>query len=132
MSSATEKENKERYDIVVVPGEWTIQIIASIIGSSLIVTALTLAIPILNRPDISITVSECHLAPTTVSKFHRQTCTPNLTPHTHPHISTKYWIDFKNDGYSQANHVRLTMFYPNVTILNNSTDLQKRKYDNEE
>jgi hypothetical protein len=126
MKNSTEKENKERYDIVVVSGEWAIQIIASIIGSSLIVTALTLAIPILNRPVISITVSEshlssCHLASITVSKSHRQTCTQNLTPHTYPHISTKYLIDFKNDGYSQANHVRLTMFYPNVSILNNST-----------
>jgi hypothetical protein len=81
--------------------EWAPQIIASIIGSSLIVTALTLSVSILNKPVISITA----------------------TAATWPALSdtTKYMTDFTNTGHSQASHVRLTLFYPGTTIIGNST-----------
>ena len=84
-------------------GEWAPQIIASIIGSSLIVTALTLSISILNKPVISITLSYGQW-----------------------HGITNYTTNFKNIGYSPAHHVRLTLFYPSSKILGNTT-----KYQNE-
>ncbi len=101
----------------------SLQIVIALIGSSLILTALTSLTSNLSKPslDIYITVqSPPTNEPQIVSLAGNQTMTFPADN------STTYRIYLVNNGYSTANDVRLTMTYPGAAI--NDT---RKVYENE-
>jgi hypothetical protein len=77
------------------------QIIGALIGSSLLVAALSMINSYVLRPNVDISVDP-------YPKYNNETMT--------------YTISFKNIGYAPATHLRLTMSYPGAKILHTIVD----------